>query len=256
MGGKMGKDAHALRPLFLYGASSQERLDVAQRIHAHSPCAKGAFVVAGLTAVPRALREERLFGTEGNGWIEQARGGTLLLDELDCLCPNLQRRFVEFVMKSAAGLRDGRVAKAGGREGANGQAVRVVVASRHDHSVLLCHGALEGELRQWLASLTADQCLGPDRLRAVRALSEDKAAGLAAMFEPAMRSYVHAGLEAGSCNLHESVIGAVEKPLITMVLHYTGGNQLKAAALLGLNRNTLRKRIRELEIIIPKMREN
>jgi two-component system nitrogen regulation response regulator GlnG len=40
----------------------------------------------------------------------------------------------------------------------------------------------------------------------------------------------------------------VERPLIARVLTETRGNQLRAAALLGVNRNTLRKKIRELDI--------
>ena len=40
----------------------------------------------------------------------------------------------------------------------------------------------------------------------------------------------------------------MERPLIQMTLAATRGNQIKAAAMLGLNRNTLRKKIRELEI--------
>ena len=40
----------------------------------------------------------------------------------------------------------------------------------------------------------------------------------------------------------------IERPLIVLTLGATRGNQIKAAYLLGLNRNTLRKKIRELDI--------
>ena len=49
-----------------------------------------------------------------------------------------------------------------------------------------------------------------------------------------------------SANLHELVLGLVERPLLQAVLRETGGNQLRAAALLGINRNTLRKKLRAL----------
>ena len=44
------------------------------------------------------------------------------------------------------------------------------------------------------------------------------------------------------------VIRCVEKPLIEVVLHKVGGNQTVAAELLGLNRNTLRKKIKSYGI--------
>jgi two-component system nitrogen regulation response regulator GlnG len=47
-------------------------------------------------------------------------------------------------------------------------------------------------------------------------------------------------------DLHEKVIARVERPLFDLVLAHTGGNQLKAAEILGLNRNTLRKKLAEL----------
>ncbi len=49
-------------------------------------------------------------------------------------------------------------------------------------------------------------------------------------------------------DIYDQVIAEVERPLIMMTLSATRGNQIKAAALLGLNRNTLRKKIRDLEI--------
>jgi two-component system nitrogen regulation response regulator GlnG len=54
------------------------------------------------------------------------------------------------------------------------------------------------------------------------------------------------------CDLYAVVIGQVEKPLIELMLDYTGGNQLKAAELLGINRNTLRKKVTDLKIMLKK----
>jgi two-component system nitrogen regulation response regulator GlnG len=49
-------------------------------------------------------------------------------------------------------------------------------------------------------------------------------------------------------DLYDKVVARVERPLFDLVLAHTGGNQLKAAELLGLNRNTLRKKLAELGI--------
>ena len=48
--------------------------------------------------------------------------------------------------------------------------------------------------------------------------------------------------------LYDRVLKEVERPLISLCLGATRGNQIKAAELLGLNRNTLRKKIRDLDI--------
>ncbi|MEC7211726.1 MAG: helix-turn-helix domain-containing protein, partial [Pseudomonadota bacterium] len=48
--------------------------------------------------------------------------------------------------------------------------------------------------------------------------------------------------------LHARILREVEHPLILATLEITRGNQVKAAEILGINRNTLRKRIRELGI--------
>ena len=48
--------------------------------------------------------------------------------------------------------------------------------------------------------------------------------------------------------LYQRILREMERPLIQKVLQVTAGNQVKAAEMLGLNRNTLRKKVKELEI--------
>lgn len=48
--------------------------------------------------------------------------------------------------------------------------------------------------------------------------------------------------------LYKSLLDVVEKPLIETTLRRTRGNQIRAAAVLGINRNTLRAKMRRLQI--------
>lgn len=50
-------------------------------------------------------------------------------------------------------------------------------------------------------------------------------------------------------DLYDLVIGEVEKPLFRTVLRYTRGNQSHAAEMLGINRGTLRKKLREYSLL-------
>jgi two-component system nitrogen regulation response regulator GlnG len=73
--------------------------------------------------------------------------------------------------------------------------------------------------------------------------------GMGQAVERHLREYFAAhkdALPAGG--LYDRVLREVERPLILLTLAATRGNQIKAAQLLGLNRNTLRKKIRELDI--------
>jgi len=50
-------------------------------------------------------------------------------------------------------------------------------------------------------------------------------------------------------SMHEMVIEAVEKPLLDVVMQHADGNQSKAAEWLGLNRNTLRRKLLDHKLI-------
>ncbi|MGE0825825.1 MAG: sigma-54-dependent transcriptional regulator [Candidatus Binatia bacterium] len=67
-----------------------------------------------------------------------------------------------------------------------------------------------------------------------------------------LKPYFQEPMGAAPSDLHAVIIGQVEKPLIELTLEHTGGNQLKAAEILGINRNTLRKKITDLKISIKK----
>ncbi len=73
--------------------------------------------------------------------------------------------------------------------------------------------------------------------------------GLAAAVERHITDYfaAHRGTSPAA-GLYDRVLREIERPLIVATLGATRGNQIKAAHLLGLNRNTLRKKIRELDI--------
>lgn len=50
------------------------------------------------------------------------------------------------------------------------------------------------------------------------------------------------------CAIYDMVVNCVEKPLLEMILNHAEGNQTKAAEMLGINRNTLRKKMQLLGI--------
>lgn len=55
--------------------------------------------------------------------------------------------------------------------------------------------------------------------------------------------------------VYQRILREVESPLIDIALEYTGGNQARCADLLGINRNTLRKKTNELDIRVTRRRK-
>ncbi len=79
--------------------------------------------------------------------------------------------------------------------------------------------------------------------------SAAEAKDLSEMVERYLADYFAAfGKDLPPPGLHDRIIREVERPLISTALAATRGNQIRAAELLGLNRNTLRTRIRDLDI--------
>ena len=52
--------------------------------------------------------------------------------------------------------------------------------------------------------------------------------------------------------LYHTVLKEVEIPLINLTLSLCDGNQIKAANLLGINRNTLRKKIKDYDLVVTR----
>ncbi|WP_026986313.1 nitrogen regulation protein NR(I) [Fodinicurvata fenggangensis] len=76
---------------------------------------------------------------------------------------------------------------------------------------------------------------------------------LGGVVEQVLREYFDAHAEElPASGLYDRVLREIERPLIELTLEATRGNQIKAAKVLGLNRNTLRKKINDLEIDIVK----
>ncbi len=120
---------------------------------------------------------------------------------------------------------------------------------------------LENLVRR-LAALYAQEVIGVEAVEAELAEASPAPAGgsetpanegLGGAAERHLRDYFAAhkgGLP--PTGLYDRVLREVERPLILLSLNATRGNQLKAAHLLGLNRNTLRKKIRELDIDVAR----
>ena len=73
--------------------------------------------------------------------------------------------------------------------------------------------------------------------------------GLSAAIERHLASYFASfGDTLPPPGLYHRVLREIEHPLLSVTLAATRGNQIRAADLLGVNRNTLRKKIRDLDI--------
>ena len=300
--------------VLLRGESGTGKEVVARAIHHYSRRAGQPFVAVSCAAIPTTLLESELFGHERGaftdahqrrlGKFEAAQGGTLYLDELGDLGPELQPKLLRVLQERA-------FERVGGEELVRVD-VRLIAATNRDLEALIQDGRFREDLYYRLNVVTVtlpplrerpedipfliDHFLAkyaPDLgERAVAADALERFLGygwpgnvreLENVIQHAMVMATggvilpeHLPIAAGSrpaslgegtlqqlveqklaecvrglgaresANLYDLVLGLVERPLFSAVLRETGGNQLRAAALLGINRNTLRKKLRAL----------
>lgn len=130
-----------------------------------------------------------------------------------------------------------------------------------DALALLTARAWPGNVRELENVLVRAAALAPNRVLTAADLQSDATSAEPGDDRPLdeavgakVRQYIRSFGEILPRDLHARVIVLIERPLIEAVLDRTGGNQLRAAEVLGINRNTLRKRITDLGIEIPKER--
>jgi two-component system nitrogen regulation response regulator GlnG len=300
--------------VLLLGESGTGKEVVARAIHHYSRRAGKPFVAISCAAIPPTLLEAELFGHERGaftdahqrrlGRFELAHGGTIYLDEVGDMGPEIQPKLLRV-------LQERELERVGASEPIRVD-VRVVAATNRDLEAMIREGRFREDLyyRLNVVSLTlpplrerredipflVDHFLGKyaaelgeralsaealDRLSAyawpgnVREMENviqhamvmagggvilpehlpiAAGPGVPPVRDGTLEALIHQKLEdcvrglgtRESANLYELVLGLVERPLFMAVLRETGGNQLRAAALLGINRNTLRKKLRTL----------
>jgi len=137
-----------------------------------------------------------------------------------------------------------------------GTSIQAISAEARD---LLIRHTWPGNVRELENTLIRAAVLaaGPTLMPRDLALSSQEAP--AAMYEHLsldeivrlkLKEYFRQTQDVEPANLYSLIIERVERPLIELTLERTKGNQLQAAAILGINRNTLRKKITTLKIAV------
>ncbi len=300
--------------VLLRGESGTGKELVARAIHHYGRRAGRPFVAVSCAAIPAALLESELFGHERGaftdarerklGKFELAHSGTLFLDEVGDMPPELQTKLLR-------ALQERTFERVGGHEPIRID-VRILAATNRDLEALMKDGKFRDDLyyrlnvvalhlpplrerrrdipllvehflakyadtlgQRIVAPGALDRLVGHEWPGNVRELENviqraivmatggvilpehlpigavSAAASVAVdatledIIERRLLDCVRGLRQHASANLYDLMLGLVEKPLFRAVLRETRGNQVRAAHLLGINRNTLRKKLKE-----------
>jgi len=308
----IGRLAQSNATVLITGESGTGKELVARALHRHSPRASKPFIAINTAAIPKDLLESELFGhergaftgaqTQRRGRFEQADGGSLFLDEIGDMPPELQTRLLRV-------LSDGQFYRVGGHQPIKVN-VRVIAATHQNLEDRVSRGLFREDLfhrlnvirlklpalrerredipllaRHFLQKSARDLGVEPKRLAesAVKFLAAQDLPGNVRQIEnlchwltvmapgqtievgdlPAeLRGESKAGadqswiallerevensLNRGESGIIDGLTDNFERALIKKALAHTGGRRIEAAQLLGLGRNTLTRKIREL----------
>jgi two-component system, NtrC family, nitrogen regulation response regulator GlnG len=288
--------------VLIEGESGTGKDRVARALHDHSRRASGPFLTVSLAGLDPRQIDRDLFGP--NGKVEQARGGTLFLEDLDELPGDAQTRLAGLLHAEEPTLRpDVRIIAATqrnlaslARQGAfrqdlfyrlNVVTIRLpplrerlddlgdlardflVRAKREglpDKSIdtaaierLKAH-SFPGNVRELENLLRRAATLSPASVITAREIGDELGASAreeaseqlegdgfdAAVSRRLEHEFAAASPGLPAPGLYDRFLAEVERPLILQALNATRGNQIRAAAVLGINRNTLRKKIQVL----------
>jgi two-component system nitrogen regulation response regulator GlnG len=314
----IGRVAERDITVLVVGESGTGKELVARAIHQNSMRRDGKMVAVNIAAIPKELLESELFGYEKGaftgaslpkqGRFEEAHKGTLHLDEIGDMPPELQTKLLRIleerkfyrlgsekptpvdvrIIASTNKNLEKEVAEGRFREDLyyrlnaitieipplrkriedvvpliehflNKYSRELGVAKRtiSDEAKELVLGyswpgnvrELENIIKRVLV-LTSDSVITRETLIEAAPHLEGRARKEQESFDHLITDEVNFLMEAGSAesggHIHDIIIRKVERPLIEAVLRITNGNKKKAAHILGINRNTLSKKMEEL----------
>ena len=142
--------------VLIRGESGTGKELAARAIYNHSRRSEKPFVVVNCVAIPETLLESELFGYEKGsftgashrrvGKVEQARGGTVFLDEIGDLPLSIQAKFLRL-------LQENNIERLGGREPIDVD-VRIIAATNRDLEAAVADGSFREDLYYRLRVVT------------------------------------------------------------------------------------------------------